>query len=1491
MKKRKILYFLPVFSLLLTGCDFASIMDKAKDLGGKIVNPIKDLINPDKEGDNGEGGGNQEGEGGNEEGGGGEEQQVVAVSIKELIGVPAEIVQGETLAASSLKATVIYSDNSSKTEDVTKVELDTSKVGEATGKAYVNTLVKEFTINVKAKEEHHEDEDKPTHAGTMEDPYTGADAVIVANGLEGGAKTPESYYIKGKVTELREEFNSQYGNYSFAIEGGFVCWRLMKQGGVAFNDGDIAVGDEVLVYAQIMKYVKGEETTLETSGGYVVSVQKEGKAEINGVVGIASMPESLEVNDVLKPADVMLNVTLSDGTTDVVAATEVSCDTSVPGEATVTASYLAFAPVTGTIIVNAPAAKIPGDFYKVKTQDEIEAGTYLIVYEDTKPDEKFKAFSGADAANGFVEINAEKGHVAANESLVKVEAEEMEGGFSLKVLDGDNAGKYMYGTSGNNGLKFGESPVLHTFEHTEEGNDRIVCDSTFFSFNKSDGQMRFRYYKSENQQPVSLYKMEPTAPAELESISIEGELGKVSYFEGESYITQGLSVLAHYSDGSSKEVEAAITLDKDIAAVGDTAVLASAEFEGKTVNLSFDVTVVAVELVSITADITNKLYTVDDELSLEGLVVTGTYNNETTADLTASAQTSLEAGHILTADDTSLVVSVGEVQTTISLTINPKQEEGAELVSIAITSELHREFNVGEEFVGEQVTASYTKGDPRVVEATFSGYDMSVAGSQTVKASYTEGEITKEATYSIEVKALPELASIEVTNAPDKVEYLVGETFDPTGMVVQANYTAGKASAVITGYTFSTDALTASDESIELSYTEDGVTKTTSVAITVSEPARAELPYTGVIAGGALPEGWELTGNGATFATSYYALKADGAAVSAVKLFDERSSVRVIVSCVANGTANDSTVTVYGLDDSGAKIEGAVASFTPVKATASNAAGIEANKADHAVMISGEGITGVMVELTVKGHNLVLTSISVTEPPVLVSSVALDKTEMSLEYPGANGELHATVSPDNAENKEVEWSVEGSSVTVKDGVVTPIAVGESTVTATAKDGSGKSASCVVTVSASAKELESISVTTQPDKTAYESGEVFDPTGMVVTANYVGGESEPITDYTFSTDPIAVGTTSIAISYGGKSTSVAITVTAAKGSTIENPYTIDEVIAACSSLESYEWLSEKVYVQGIVKGYAASSSNKYTLKDEDGTEFIVYKSALPAEGDRACIGDTAIFYGYVENYNGTLEMTNNTSDGVHADLPTTAAILSRGTSTISLDSNSSENATVTFEATATNASEYTFTVEAKNGFEIKEVTFNGDEISGNDGSYTVTILGNSKICVETKSEGEVEPQSYKTVSFLKTNSTNSIQDYVSTAVYTDNNFSVTTSGFNNNKLGWDYIKAGKKNSTTTNTITTNSAIDKAVKEVAIDFGAVTISHITSAKILVSSTADMANATEYAFNVEANKLVKVSTGNGSENCFYQIVFVINNPTNSNGSLVVNSIDFRI
>ena len=89
-------------------------------------------------------------------------------------------------------------------------------------------------------------------------------------------------------------------------------------------------------------------------------------------------------------------------------------------------------------------------------------------------------------------------------------------------------------------------------------------------------------------------------------------------------------------------------------------------------------------------------------------------------------------------------------------------------------------------------------------------------------------------------------------------------------------------------------------------------------------------------------------------------------------------------------------------------------------------------------------------------------TLTINPAPVLVTSVALNKSELSL-YTGQSEILTATVQPEDATNKNVTWSSDKPEVaTVENGEVTAKAAGTATITVTTEDGT-KTASCTVTV--------------------------------------------------------------------------------------------------------------------------------------------------------------------------------------------------------------------------------------------------------------------------------------------------------------------------------------------------------------------------------------------------------------------------------------------
>lgn len=80
-----------------------------------------------------------------------------------------------------------------------------------------------------------------------------------------------------------------------------------------------------------------------------------------------------------------------------------------------------------------------------------------------------------------------------------------------------------------------------------------------------------------------------------------------------------------------------------------------------------------------------------------------------------------------------------------------------------------------------------------------------------------------------------------------------------------------------------------------------------------------------------------------------------------------------------------------------------------------------------------------------------------------VEQITLSHTSLTI-FKGETAELTVTVTPSDATNKNIIWSSSDTNVaTVQNGIITAIASGTATITATAEDDSSITASCEITV--------------------------------------------------------------------------------------------------------------------------------------------------------------------------------------------------------------------------------------------------------------------------------------------------------------------------------------------------------------------------------------------------------------------------------------------
>ena len=184
-------------------------------------------------------------------------------------------------------------------------------------------------------------------------------------------------------------------------------------------------------------------------------------------------------------------------------------------------------------------------YEKVTSAPTDWTGEYLLVFENDAT--TAYCWTGIDAASCYTSLPISDNAITADD-VVSINIAAMEGGYSIQVIGGTNDGKYIYGQSGSNTIKFGDDPTLNTLEYDGES-VLITSFTSVMRFNNNANNYRFRYFKSSSftaQQAVQLYKkaegdtpIEPSTtlaatPEALTGFTYDVEEGgpsEIQYFE------------------------------------------------------------------------------------------------------------------------------------------------------------------------------------------------------------------------------------------------------------------------------------------------------------------------------------------------------------------------------------------------------------------------------------------------------------------------------------------------------------------------------------------------------------------------------------------------------------------------------------------------------------------------------------------------------------------------------------------------------------------------------------------------------------------------------------------------------------------------------------------------------------------------------------------------------------------------------------------------
>lgn len=352
------------------------------------------------------------------------------------------------------------------------------------------------------------------------------------------------------------------------------------------------------------------------------------------------------------------------------------------------------------------------------------------------------------------------------------------------------------------------------------------------------------------------------------------------------------------------------------------------------------------------------------------------------------------------------------------------------------------------------------------------------------------------------------VTSLEITKKPTKLVYNSGETLDTAGMEVKAHLSNGQTRILSSGdYTVSpSGSLTTENNTVTVTYESKAATFSIGVKAGVTEVEHVT-SYTFNSNSWAVSQQNIGTWNGS--ANGYQHTSGQGVQIT-------KGPDGINVTSSKSFTNVKKVVVKYCTNKSSGVGSIAVASGNSSFTTSGSVSTSGGTTPRDLVFTSTDGITGnIKFTVTCTTNSIYIYGIDVYEyvqgasANVDVTSISLNKTNVTLQT-GGSEQLTASISPANANVKIVSWSSSNTSVaTVNDGEITAISAGNATITCSALDGSGVTATCTITVSAPAV-LQSITLSGEYPTDFYVE-DSFSSDGLVVTANYSDNTHVDVTD--------------------------------------------------------------------------------------------------------------------------------------------------------------------------------------------------------------------------------------------------------------------------------------------------------------------------------------------------------------------------------------------
>ena len=322
--------------------------------------------------------------------------------------------------------------------------------------------------------------------------------------------------------------------------------------------------------------------------------------------------------------------------------------------------------------------------------------------------------------------------------------------------------------------------------------------------------------------------------AKVTSILLTLKAGR-TFFVGDTISTDDFTVIAIFSDGTTEDV----TNKSEFEGIGRTTtagkVTIIASYDSKTKNCEVTVQAKTVASISLALKQQDKIVVVGDTISASDFIVTATYNNGTTEDVTSKSQISgLE--NLTQAGKVKITATYETKSASLDITV---RANGVTLTDILLALKTDKTFVVGDTISKSDfiVTATFSDGATEDVTSAsqFTGLGKTTkAGNVEITVTYNSLLTSLGITVSAKPVENTKVVSISLSLKDRDRTFVVGETIYTDDFTVIATYSDGSTMDV-TWYS-SFEGLGKQTESGNVKITATYSSKTASITVKVVIP-------------------------------------------------------------------------------------------------------------------------------------------------------------------------------------------------------------------------------------------------------------------------------------------------------------------------------------------------------------------------------------------------------------------------------------------------------------------------------------------------------------------------------------------------------------------------------------------------------------------------------------------------------------------------------